>query len=841
MDALGDLCLAAVEDAEQENRGINDHHNELSNHVNLSEKNPDAAEAKTSSDRLVDLYKAQCRTEGVGPFQDHISTLAEIPEQLIVHASECQIIKRVTGGAVIKVSGGCPLQISALLTTVAPPKDATILAVVDTLDLSNVKVTEGCLSKMIDNALMWGPWWKLRCLVLKNCGLGLQHLKVLASAGAVPCFWNLEYLDISHNFDIGLNTSGFIRDPEEFAGADIALLIHLWKHTKLRRLNIEQCHLGVKVLTCLITMLRKYHAPSMTLECGFALHSGTKPVLECLVLGNPMVGTQSDEVDNMETLLSNELISLIKELPKISFIGISGISNAFISRIREAWEVVCDKKQKIETSQGCHQGLHLASFDESTLNIPAEHILPESYFDLEVEQIEDRSSPQLPKQLLDDFGLNSAIQKPAAANDVEAVKLVVTNKFDKYSLNIISPRHNSKSSSKRRTRENDGSIKRKSGKTGQQQHAVNDNRLYKGGDRNDILPLEEIEISSNSDERSSSLTSQATKDGETSSESERFDRCVNVGGNATEPPPAPRVHDPVEKFKLRDGILDEDSRLGKMYRADARKNILKIPKVEHQRAAKRAFKLWDQCTENSWDRRRWDNPSKTQNDEPHILGQLNLLFDLLDMYKLGIGFPFPLWRKGQGEHAFEIAVDKNHAEAAKDTTNHKHQRRQTSTHNARKPVELEPVSFKDDHAGHERIGKGRAFILSSDEDEENSVDPNEGEKQVNLRNEHNRKVRELNRLSAWAWDSRVKDHPPNKEVYGPINGKRQRKQVHGDVTSFFESHPDEKEISVAEQQKVASEWSSDDDLPLFGDKILGLGGKDTNGTAIIPDSQDSEE
>lgn len=36
----------------------------------------------------------------------------------------------------------------------------------------------------------------------------------------------------------------------------------------------------------------------------------------------------------------------------------------------------------------------------------------------------------------------------------------------------------------------------------------------------------------------------------------------------------------------------------------------------------------------AWDRRRWINPHKDQNDEPHMLGQLNLLFDLLEKHGL---------------------------------------------------------------------------------------------------------------------------------------------------------------------------------------------------------------
>jgi len=38
-----------------------------------------------------------------------------------------------------------------------------------------------------------------------------------------------------------------------------------------------------------------------------------------------------------------------------------------------------------------------------------------------------------------------------------------------------------------------------------------------------------------------------------------------------------------------------------------------------------------------------------------------------------------------------------------------------------------------------------------------------------------RRARELARLSAWGWDSRIEDHPPNQNVYGPAEGKRERK------------------------------------------------------------------
>ena len=827
MDPLGDLCLAAAEDAEQENRQVNDHHVAL--YKPIDTVTPGDAQGSSSTEKLIDLYRDQCNSEGVDPHEDHINILRGIPRELVLHTRECHVSKRVTGGALVRVSGGCPLQVGALLTTLAPPKDATILPVVDTLDLSSVKISVESLAKMVGNSLLWGPWWRLRCLILKDSGLGLHHLQALASADAVPSFWNLEYLDISHNSSIGLTEAGVTRGPEEFAGVDVAFLIHFWKQTKLRYLNVEHCHLGARALKCILTILRKYEIPSSTLECGFAMHSGARPALESLVLGNVIEAQlPTDNKAEMEVLISAELACLVSELPKISFLKFEGISEGHVSEIARSWESKVPNRQKkvsIEDS-----GLRLATCDGPVSCLPFEHVLPDSSFDIFVDDLEEKASPQLPEQILDDFGLNKAIQKPAAANDAETQTLVATNQLDKYSLNIISPGK----ISKRNHRQNVGSISKRSV---QKPRAGNKSqKLYRGGDRNDALPCDEIVIrSDDSEEDSRPQSSDTSGDGSSASGSSQ---SHDSGEGPTTQDQAQALQKTQEKFRLRDGMLDEDSRLGRLYRSDARKNILRIPNGAHQKAARRAFKLWDQCTENSWDRRRWDNPSKTQNDEPHILGQLNLLFDILDRYKLGIGFPFPLWKKGQGEHAFD--VQENPSQEIR-------QRESPVLARPHAIVETEP---QEDVANAGRPGKNRAFVLSSDEDEENvtsqkgTSSPNNSSSHDNSEEvkglaSHDRKakLRELNRLSAWAWDSRVEDHPPNEEVYGPARGKRQRKQLHGDMASLFESH--EEDTLIDERAKVAAsmEWQSDDDLPLFPAKHTDL----TTLGDIIPDSQDSDE
>lgn len=826
MDPLGDLCLAAAEDAEQENRQVNDHHSLHKNHTRTETRERVDVQKRTSTEILVALYKEQCINEGVEPLENHIDILSDIPHQLIVHTRECQIRKRVTGGAVVKVSGGCSLQVAALLTTLAPPKDATILPVLDTLDLSSIKLSEENLVKMVENALLWGPWWRLRCLILRDCGIELSHLRVLACADAVPCFWNLEYFDISHNPGIGRTQTGITRGPEAFAGTELAFLVHFWKQTRLRWLSVEHCHLGHKALRCILTILRKYEIPKSPLECGFAIHNGTRPVLENLILGDDATMIDEDKADM--ALLFEELTLIVRELPRLSFLKINGILESDLSAIVRSWESVHDSQKRVEVGED--NTLQLATSDEPAVCLPSEHVFPNSSFDMDAEELEERASPQLPKQILDDFGLNKAIQKPAAANDNEPMTLVATNQLDKYSLNIISP---AKMSSKALSR-NRGPRRSAT----QKARSRNQNQLYMGGDPHDALPLVEIDIESGSEDNPSNQRSRGESDGESSAyDSPCSDDSARAHADQSPTDQSPAAHGTHHQFRLRDGTLDEDSKLGRVYRSDARKNILRIPNKTHQKAAKRAFKLWDQCTENSWDRRRWDNPSKTQNDEPHILGQLNLLFDILDRYKLGIGFPFPLWKKGHGEHAFE--APKYDSESPK--SDPRREKKVLKTSSIPESIPERTDSHEESMEGGGRPGKSRAFVLSSEEEEEgvpSEIDESCSEEEMSqAAREHSKKIRELNRLSAWAWDSRVESHPPNKEVYGPTRGKRQRKQLHGNVASLLESQMDEFDASIdqvepAIDEKKVPDWSSDDDIPLFV-------GKDTKAPmeCIIPDSQ----
>jgi hypothetical protein len=84
----------------------------------------------------------------------------------------------------------------------------------------------------------------------------------------------------------------------------------------------------------------------------------------------------------------------------------------------------------------------------------------------------------------------------------------------------------------------------------------------------------------------------------------------------------------------------------------------RIPSSPDRKIAKKAFRLWDQFAANAWDRHRWDRPSRTQNDKD-VLGQLNLLYDLLEKHEMlvQLEFPFPQRVRGGGAMAFDHTKD----------------------------------------------------------------------------------------------------------------------------------------------------------------------------------------
>jgi hypothetical protein len=414
-----------------------------------------------------------------------------------------------------------------------------------------------------------------------------------------------------------------------------------------------------------------------------------------------------------------------------------------------------------------------------------------------------------------------------------------------------------------------------------------------------------------------------------------------------------------QRFKIRDGEMDVDSKLGRIYRADAKTFFKSIPDKADQKAAKAAFNLWDSCAENAWDRHRWDRPSKTQNDEPHVLGQLNKLFDLAKKYNHDLGFPFPKWVPGGGTEAFQAikraavptaAVQQQQQEqqqppqklkttAAKPTTRPaeekstkerigtrslpllprnrmlddggrgKHSDEEESDGNDENGGFVVPDGPVDDSESEEEeeeeeaqeedrevqvidlVGTGNNGGSGSNKksnpfmlpESQSPVHPGAGARQKNVNNSNNRvliadsdddddedkdfeampgiganetfshkdasaaAVREIARLSAWNWDSRKEEHPPNAAVYGLADGKRSRRQrftasqivdvlgaseeqqeqlrlkkprrrsrpADGEISGEEAEEEEEEEEMQRQRQPVAYDSSSsDDDVPL---------------------------
>eukprot|EP00889_Picochlorum_renovo_P007433 jgi/Picre1/34463/NNA_001931.t1 len=597
MDPLGDLCLAAIEDVEQENVVV---HGDIDD---VPQKCHEGRKGTTANNSLVALYKDQCTKFEVPECCEHVRLLEEIPGELVMDSGNYQTMSNIPGGAVIRFDSSCqclPGQVAALFSTIAPPRDSPVMVIVDTIDMRDIPIPVMGLSEMIQNAVLWGPWWRLRCLVLHNCQLGIEHLNVLGNVDAVPCFWNLEYLDVSHNGSIGRDLStGIFHDPTEFATPDMAFLVHLWRHAKLRFLNIEAIDISPHVLGCLLMVLAEYHVSKGELGCG-KFYRCNKTLPKCL--------------------------------PSLSYLKIEGLSQEVLLEIYTAWKgtssAACDLLMEDDV-------LRQSSFEH--MKIPAGHVLLSNKDVDTLRDMHEEPEQCLPQQILDDFGLNQILCENEGTEADKAPILQSSNQVDRYDLSNVGIRKPAKIPAVQQDKERDIKMRRR------ETHRKAPG-LYSGSDRHDALPIQEIDVVSESDGPELHENTQEDGDSDDTGQ-EQNPRSLS------EDVIAPAVSD--HTFRLRDGMLDEDSRMGKIYRMDTRKKVVQIPNMADQRAAKRAFKLWDQCTENSWDRRRWDNPSKTQNDEPHILGQLNLLFDILDKYDLRIGFPFPLWRRGRGESAFE--------------------------------------------------------------------------------------------------------------------------------------------------------------------------------------------
>lgn len=190
---------------------------------------------------LVELYERRCARFETRPCPEHVRILEHIPIQFIIQSSECLHVPWDGGALIQHVSILCSEeQLGAFLTTISPPPDSEVILMIDTLDLTGTPVACQHLEEMLDNAGYWGNWWRLRCLILQRCRLDITHLSAICSIERIMSLWNLEYLDISWNQDIGWNdVSHSMRTKIDFCSPELLLLFNLWRHCPIKRLQIE--------------------------------------------------------------------------------------------------------------------------------------------------------------------------------------------------------------------------------------------------------------------------------------------------------------------------------------------------------------------------------------------------------------------------------------------------------------------------------------------------------------------------------------------------------------------------------------------------------------------------
>lgn len=237
IDPLGDLCIAAERDAEQENAVAN-----TGTKVFNEFKKRHAAQRveQVVLATLCDVYSERCKILGTKALPHHLQLLSEIPEPLVVKTSLLSKTPQAQGGAFIRVAeGGQDAQLEAFLTTLAPPLESPLLVLLDSLDLSGVHLPIQALTSMINNAILWGPWWRLRCLVLQDCDLELLHIRAMCSIEGVSSLSKVEHLNLSRNKDIGRDaTLGNLRNVQDLA-METSFFLNLWRWAPIQELWLD--------------------------------------------------------------------------------------------------------------------------------------------------------------------------------------------------------------------------------------------------------------------------------------------------------------------------------------------------------------------------------------------------------------------------------------------------------------------------------------------------------------------------------------------------------------------------------------------------------------------------
>jgi hypothetical protein len=383
-------------------------------------------------------------------------------------------------------------------------------------------------------------------------------------------------------------------------GADAAALgdglFHLWRLAPLRALDLAGAALAAPQLLAALRMARAA-APAA-------------PTLECLRLGPP----PAEAGASFPAELGVELGALAAAAPRLAALTVQGLGAAARAALEDAWTTAAAAHGVDSAVEEAPDGALRFAAGAAVAAPLALEAPPADHHVLPGPKAPSAAPAASGRRVLDDW--TSARELAPAAAAAGAPRAAAT---------ALPPRPPPRAP-----------------------RAAPPPRAHRGGRANE-LPAQETLLGS-CDEDDADLRAEASEEDE-----EHLRYYGAAGAAAGAEAPAASGGEQPEPFKLRDGALDGDSVAGARFRRAARAAAAAIADERDRARARSAYRIWEACAVNAWDRRRWAHPAHDQHDEPHVLGQLNLLLDLLERHGAPLGFPFPGRRPGGGAAAFEVA------------------------------------------------------------------------------------------------------------------------------------------------------------------------------------------
>jgi hypothetical protein len=580
---------------------------------------------------LLKAYQEACkRHHAPTPFPDHVSTLKHLPPGLFARWHWNNMPPH--GRAIVDISptaGRHPTneQLTAVLDTLLHLNDERAV-LLHHLDLSCLHLTDTHIHLIRAAPSTTCHYNSITSLHLNHCGLSFNAFNnLLLHSDSVPLLESLERLDISHNPTIGLYDNdddriGLARNSSEFWR-----ISRLWRCSKLRYIDLSWTNLSCEALCYILDYLIKYQALS---QDNPTLPGGARCYLECIKMGPP-----SSSPGSGGGVINDAVVGKLREVmmvvPTLQVMEVLGVDDEQQKMLRREWNKVMnnntlasddDNNNEEEEEAGpLHTHIRLArdTFGElcAAEVPPTDHILPPpetpSYNnnnnrqDVEVDKHQHvLPPPPFSADLMagpgPTAGCVSRRDQPQQQQFAVAQELRQVRPTQYQQQTLMPPRpsnHNRNNNSTRRRDEEDAFVG--------------------GGGEVDL-------------EHSSQQHEQEDDDDEE-------DEVVDHRGN--------RV-----AAVMDDDEFDDDDKAGRAFKMRAKELCDKIRMVNigDGKLADNCYKVWNRFALNAWDRRRWINPSRDQNDLPETVNKLCLMLDLFREY--GYAFfpgnfrPPPSYRAG---------------------------------------------------------------------------------------------------------------------------------------------------------------------------------------------------